>query len=42
VLDHGTVGSEAVDFTLQDLSGVEHTLSDYRGDVVLLAFFAAW
>jgi len=33
---------EAIDFTLQDLNGVERTLSDYRGKVVFLNFWATW
>ncbi len=35
-------GMPAPDFTLQDLNGLPHTLSDYQGSVVLLAFFASW
>jgi len=31
-------GDPAPDFTLNDLSGVPHTLSSLRGQVVLLAF----
>ena len=31
-----------VDFTLADMGGVLHTLSDYRGQVVVAAFFANW
>lgn len=30
-------GDPAPDFTLQDVNGTPHTLSDYRGKVVLLA-----
>ena len=32
----------APDFTLTDQFGVEHTLSDYRGKVVFLNFWATW
>jgi hypothetical protein len=42
LIDYGTVGMEAPDFTLLDLGGVPQTLSDLRGEVVLLAFFASW
>lgn len=34
-----TVGTEAPDFTLTDSWGESHTLSDYRGNVVVLMFF---
>jgi hypothetical protein len=33
---------EAPDFTLPDLAGREHTLSDYRGKKVLLIAYASW
>jgi hypothetical protein len=33
---------EAPDFTLPDLSGELHSLSDYRGRKVLLAAWASW
>jgi len=33
---------EAPDFTLPDLLGVEHTLSEHRGKKVLLATWASW
>jgi hypothetical protein len=33
---------EAPDFTLPDLAGREHTLSDYRGKKVLLIVYASW
>ena len=36
------IGDEAPDFTLLDMDGVSHTLSDYWGRVVVLAFFANW
>jgi hypothetical protein len=32
----------APDFTLPDLEGREHTLSDYRGNKVFLATWASW
>lgn len=32
----------AADFTLRDLDGKEHKLSDYRGKVVFLNFWATW
>ncbi len=36
------IGEPAPDFSLQDLAGVTHNLSDYLGRVVVLAFFANW
>ena len=36
------IGSVAPDFLVQDIDGREHRLSDYRGKVVLLDFFAIW
>jgi len=33
---------EAMDFTLDDLSGKQHSLSSYKGQVVLLNFWASW
>lgn len=33
---------KAIDFTLTDQYGVEHTLSDYKGKVVFLNFWATW
>jgi hypothetical protein len=33
---------EAPDFTLPDVSGTPHSLSDYRGKKVLLATWASW
>ncbi|MBW1877016.1 MAG: TlpA family protein disulfide reductase [Deltaproteobacteria bacterium] len=35
-------GTPAHDFTLRDLSGQTVTLEDYRGQVVLLDFWATW
>lgn len=38
-------GAEAVpapDFTLTDQNGEEHTLSDYKGQIVFLNFWATW
>lgn len=36
------VGEEAADFTLPDLAGTPHSLSQYRGQPVLVNFFASW
>lgn len=36
------LGTLAPDFTLTDLDGVSHTLSDQRGKPVVLAYFATW
>lgn len=35
-------GIMALDFTLKDQNGVEHSMSDYRGKVVFLNFWATW
>lgn len=32
----------APDFTLTDLDGNSHTLSDYQGEIVILNFWASW
>lgn len=40
--DRVRVGQEAPDFTLADLDGNEIALSDHRGDVVLINFWATW
>jgi peroxiredoxin len=37
-----TVGMQAEDFRLADLSGKEQSLSQYRGKIVLLNFWATW
>jgi len=36
------LGDPAPDFTYHDLNGTLHSLSDYLGKVVVLAFFANW
>ena len=35
-------GGPAPELTLQDLAGKEHRLTDYRGHVVLVNFWATW
>jgi thiol-disulfide isomerase/thioredoxin len=35
-------GKEAPDFTVTDLKGQKHTLSEYKGKNVLLIFWATW
>jgi len=37
-----SVGDEAPDFTLVDLNGDEHRLSDYKGQGVFLNFWGTW
>ena len=37
-----TAGSIAPDFTLRDLAGREHSLSEHRGKKVFLASWAPW
>ena len=43
-MEHAGVlaSGEAPDFTLPDLNGIQHTLSDYRGKKVLLIAYASW
>ena len=36
------IGKEAPDFTLTDIAGKKHKLSDYRGKNVILNFWATW
>jgi peroxiredoxin len=36
------LGAEAPDFVLKSLSGKNLRLSEYRGDVVMLSFWATW
>jgi peroxiredoxin len=36
------VGKEAPDFTVTDITGKTHRLSDYRGKTVMLIFWATW
>jgi thiol-disulfide isomerase/thioredoxin len=33
---------KAIDFTLMDLNGRSHTLSEYKGKIVFLNFWASW
>jgi thiol-disulfide isomerase/thioredoxin len=35
-------GKDAPDFTVTDLNGKKHTLSEYRGKNVMLTFWATW
>jgi peroxiredoxin len=35
-------GTQIIDFELPDAAGVNHRLSDYRGKVVFLNFWATW
>lgn len=37
-----TEASQAPDFVLYDLDGNQHRLSDYRGQVVIINFWATW
>lgn len=41
-LRHGTVGAVLPDVTGKRLDGIEEHLSDYRGRIVLLDFWATW
>jgi thiol-disulfide isomerase/thioredoxin len=42
VLGAAAVRAEPVDFSLPDLDGREHRLSDYRGKWVLVNYWATW
>lgn len=35
-------GDKAIDFNLKDIYGDEYRLSDYKGKIVVLNFFATW
>lgn len=35
-------GTPAPNFTAQDVDGVDHSLTDFRGKVVMLNFWASW
>ncbi len=36
------IGDKPANFTLKDDRGVTHTLSQYRGKVIILNFYASW
>ena len=36
------IGEEAIDFTLRDVNGNTVNLSDFKGKVIILNFFASW
>ena len=38
----GWYGKRAPDFTLTDITGKEHKLSDYKGKNILIVFWATW
>lgn len=40
--DRAIVGSKAMDFALQTFDGKEVKLSDFRGQIVVLDFWASW
>lgn len=37
-----TPGDNAIDFELKDMNGKTHKLSDYKGQTVVINFFATW
>jgi len=41
-MDRQSLGLDAPNFTLEDLSGTQVSLQEYRGKVVLLVFWATW
>jgi len=44
LISHGAParGDVAPDFALKDLSGTNQRLSEFRGDIVVLTFWASW
>jgi peroxiredoxin len=40
--DSDSVGDKASDFTVLDVDNVAHNLTDYRGKVLVVDFFATW
>ena len=42
VLLAGSISSATEDFALNDLDGVEHRVSDYRGKWIAINFWATW
>ena len=42
LLDYASIGKEAPDFTLEDVSGKRVSLSSFKGNPVLLNFWATW
>lgn len=41
-LDIGTIGSAAPDFSMETFSGETFTLSEHRGEVVVMNFWGSW
>lgn len=37
-----SVGQQAPDFTIPDTAGVNHSLSDWHGKVVMIQFWQQW
>ncbi len=42
ILERVAIGKDAIDFTLPDSEGKEVSLSDFRGQYVLINFWASW